>query len=60
VAVRIGLMMVSGDQSANQEVTQGALTLLGASYTIPAGASASRVRKEFSTTIVLRNRVAPR
>jgi len=60
VAVRVGLMMVSDDQSANQEVTQSVLTLLGANYSVPAGASASRVRKEFSTTIVLRNRVAPR
>lgn len=60
VAVRIGLMMVSADNSANPDVATSTPTLLGQSYTAPAGASSTRLRKEFSTTVVLRNRVAPR
>lgn len=60
VAVRIGLMMVSADNNAIADVAAVTPTLLGASYTLPIGASATRLRKEFSTTVVLRNRVAPR
>ena len=60
VAVRIGLMMVSSEDNANPEVTLTVPTLLGQTYTAPAGASVRRVRKEFSTTVVLRNRVAAR
>lgn len=60
VAVRIGLMMVSSDSKANSDTFIAAPPLLGASYSIPSGASSSRVRKEFSTTVVLRNRVSPR
>ena len=70
VAVRVGLMMVSADDSANRDVLSIAPcssavpancpTLLGQIYTPPAGASSSRLRKEFSTTVVLRNRVAAR
>ncbi len=59
VAVRVGLMMVSGQTDSNADVVPTSTTLLGASYTIPTSNSA-RVRNEFSTTIVLRNRVAPR
>ncbi len=60
VAVRVGLMMVSEDNAANLDVASAAPTLLGEAYTGPAGKSATRLRKEFSTTVVLRNRVAPR
>jgi type IV pilus assembly protein PilW len=60
VAVRIGLMMVSSVDNANPDVTLTTPTLLGATYTLPAGASANRLRKEFSTTVVLRNAVAAR
>lgn len=60
VAVRIGLMMVSADNSANPDVTTVTPSLLGASYTVPTGASSTRLRKEFSTTVVLRNRILPR
>lgn len=60
VAVRVGLMMVSGDDHANPDVTLTAPTLLGQTYTVPAGASSARLRKEYSTTVVLRNRVAAR
>jgi type IV pilus assembly protein PilW len=60
VAVRIGLMMVSSEDNANPEVTLTVPTLLGQTYTKPAGASANRLRKEFSTTVVMRNRVAAR
>ncbi len=59
VAVRVGLMMVSGQTDSNADVVPTSTTLLGSSYTIPTSNS-SRVRNEFSTTIVLRNRVAPR
>lgn len=60
VAVRIGLMMVSSEDNANPEVTLTVPTLLGQTYTAPTGASANRLRKEFSTTVVMRNRVAAR
>ena len=60
VAVRVGLMMVSDDNAANQDVATAAPTLLGQAYVGPVGKSATRLRKEFSTTVVLRNRVAPR
>lgn len=60
VAVRIGLIMVSAEDNVNPEVTLTAPKLLGQSYTKPAGASANRLRKEFSTTVVLRNRVMAR
>ena len=60
VAVRIGLMMVSADESTNPDITQSNLTLLGAAYTVPSDAVGNRVRKEFSTTVVLRNRVPAR
>ena len=60
VAVRIGLIMVSPEDNANPEVTLTVPTLLGKTYTKPAGASANRLRKEFSTTVVMRNRVAAR
>jgi type IV pilus assembly protein PilW len=60
VAVRIGLMMVSSEDNANPEVTLTTPNLLGAAYTLPSGASANRLRKEFSSTVVLRNRVAAR
>lgn len=60
VAVRVGLMMVSSDARANPDIPSAAPTLLGAAYAVPAGASTTRLRKEFSTTVVLRNRVAPR
>lgn len=59
VAVRVGLMVVSETADSNADVN-AAKTLLGQSYTIPVGASLNRQRKEFSTTIVLRNRVAAR
>jgi type IV pilus assembly protein PilW len=60
VAVRIGLMMVSSEDNANPEVTLTMPTLLGQTYTAPTGASSNRLRKEFSTTVVMRNRVAAR
>jgi type IV pilus assembly protein PilW len=60
VAVRIGLMMVSSEDNTNPEVTLPTPYLLGALYTKPPGASANRLRKEFSTTVVLRNTVAAR
>lgn len=60
VAVRIGLMMVSSEDNTNPEVTLPTPYLLGAAYTKPSGASANRLRKEFSTTVVLRNTVAAR
>jgi type IV pilus assembly protein PilW len=58
MAVRVGLMLVGSEN--NTDVSSAPPTLLGAAYTPPAGASANRLRKEFSTTVVLRNRVAPR
>ena len=60
VAVRIGLMMVSAEESTSPDITLAVPKLLGESYTKPTGASASRLRKEFSTTVVLRNRVKAR
>lgn len=60
VAVRVGLMMVSADDHANPDVNMTTLTLLGQDYTPPGGASAKRLRKEYSTTVVLRNSVAAR
>lgn len=60
VAVRIGLMLVSATDNANPGITLTTPTLLGATYTLPSGASANRLRKEFSTTVVLRNSVAAR
>lgn len=61
VAVRVGLMMVSDDNAANLDVASVAPTLLGEAYDLTvAGRSATRLRKEFSTTVVLRNRIAPR
>lgn len=60
VAVRVGLMMVSSEDNANPGVTLVVPPLLESAYTVPTGASTKRLRKEFSTTIVLRNRVAPR
>ena len=60
VAVRVGLIMLSGEQNANTDITVVSPTLLGQVYAPPVGASPNRLRKEFSTTVVLRNRVAPR
>ncbi len=60
VGVRIGLMIVSAEDNADKEVPLTVPTLLGQSYMLPTGASTFRVRKEFSTTVVLRNRVAAR
>ncbi len=60
VAVRIGLMMVSADEAVNSDIAAPTLTLLGAAYTVPGDAVGNRVRKEFSTTVVLRNRVPAR
>ena len=60
VAVRIGLMMVSSKDNANPGVTLTVPTLLGEDYTPPTGASLNRLRKEFSTTVVLRNRMVAR
>jgi type IV pilus assembly protein PilW len=60
VAVRIGLMMIGTDDNANPGVTVPTPTLLGQSYTAPGGAPANRLRKEYSTTVVLRNSVAAR
>ena len=59
-AVRIGLMMVSNEDNANPEVALVVPKLLGQTYTLPTGASSMRVRKAFSTTVVLRNQVASR
>ena len=56
VAVRIGLMMVSAEDNVNSGgVALNVPTLLGADYDIPSDASKNRLRKEFSTTVVLRN-----
>jgi type IV pilus assembly protein PilW len=60
VAVRIGMMMVSADANATADLAAPALTLLGDAYTVPVTATGSRVRKEYSTTVVLRNRVPAR
>lgn len=60
VAVRVGLMMISGDNNISPDTTLTVPTLLGAAYTVPTGASTNRLRKEFSTTIVLRNSVKAR
>ncbi len=60
VGVRIGLMMVGADAGAAADVITATPPILGASYTLPTGASASRLRKEFSTTVLLRNRISPR
>lgn len=60
VGVRIGLMMVGSDAGAAADVTVATPPILGASYTLPSGASSRRLRKEFSTTVLLRNRIAPR
>lgn len=60
VGVRIGLMMVGSDAGAAADVTTATPPILGASYTLPSGASTTRLRKEFSTTVLLRNRIAPR
>lgn len=58
VAVRIGLMMVSAEDNVNSGgVELNVPDLLGITYSIPLDASKSRLRKEFSTTVVLRNRV---
>jgi type IV pilus assembly protein PilW len=60
VGVRIGLMMVGADVGAAADVITATPPILGASYTLPTGASSTRLRKEFSTTVLLRNRIAPR
>ncbi len=60
VAIRVGLVMLGADDNTLGDVTANAITLLGQSYTVPTGASVSRQRKEFSTTVVLRNRVSAR
>jgi type IV pilus assembly protein PilW len=60
VAVRIGIIMAAPDTSGSSDFTATVPTLLGASYTPPSSASANTVRKEFSTTVTLRNRVPPR
>ncbi len=60
VAVRVGLMMVSAEDHANPDVDMAVPTLLGQVYKLPAGASEKRLRKEYSTTVVLRNSVAAR
>lgn len=60
VAVRVGLMMVTSEDNANPEVTLAVPKLLGQNYFSPTGSSANRLRKEFSTTVVIRNRVAAR
>ena len=60
VAVRVGLMMVSAEDNTSPDVVLTTPTLLGQAYTLPTGASTNRLRKEFSTTVVLRNRVAAR
>ena len=59
VAVRVGLMVVGDDNTAvPAELAASTPKLLNQNYTLPAGASVTRLRKEFSTTVVLRNRVA--
>jgi type IV pilus assembly protein PilW len=60
VAVRVGLMMVSTEDNTSPDVTLTTPTLLGQTYTKPSGSSANRLRKEFSTTVVIRNSVAAR
>lgn len=60
VAVRVGLMMVSSEDNTSRDITLTTPTLLGQTYTLPTGASTNRLRKEFSTTVVLRNSVAAR
>ncbi len=61
VAIRIGLMMIAPEDAADVEsATTPTFSLLGSSYSVPTGASANRIRKEFSTTVVLRNRVPVR
>jgi type IV pilus assembly protein PilW len=60
VAVRVGLMVVSADAAISSDVAAPALTLLGAAYTVPTSATGSRVRKEYSTTVTLRNRIPVR
>jgi type IV pilus assembly protein PilW len=60
VAVRVGLMMVSAEDNTSRDITLTTPTILGQAYTLPTGASSNRLRKEFSTTVVLRNRVAAR
>ena len=61
VAVRIGIIMASADTNATSgEFTATVPTLLGATYTPPTGAPANAIRKEFSTTITLRNRIPAR
>jgi type IV pilus assembly protein PilW len=59
-AVRIGLMMVTSEDNANAGVTLMTPKLLGQTYSPPTGASLTRARKAFSTTVVLRNQVAAR
>lgn len=60
VAVRVGLMMVSADDNLSPDITLTTPSLLGQTYSLPTGASSNRLRKEFSTTVVLRNSVAAR
>ncbi|MDP3286372.1 MAG: PilW family protein, partial [Desulfobacterales bacterium] len=60
VAVRVGLMMVSAEDHTSPDVALTTPTLLGQTYILPTGASINRLRKEFSTTVVLRNSVAAR
>lgn len=60
IAVRVGMIVVSADTTAASDIAAPALTLLGAAYTVPASATGSRVRKEYSTTVVLRNRIPAR
>jgi type IV pilus assembly protein PilW len=60
VAVRVGLMMVSAEDHTSPDVVLTTPTLLGQTYSLPTGASTNRLRKEFSTTVVLRNSVAAR
>jgi len=60
VAVRVGLMMVSAEDNTSPDVVLTTPTLLGQTYSLPTGASGNRLRKEFSTTVVLRNSVAAR
>ena len=59
VAVRIGLMMISAEDNVNSGgVVLSVPPLLGIPYIIPPDASPNRLRKEFSTTVGLRNHVA--
>ena len=60
MAVRIGLMMVSDDSTVAGDIVKSTPTLLGQAYTLPTGASTARLRKEFSTTVSVRNRMPPR